>query len=80
MEWINDVSCDLVMIFGDRADGVIGIPVRTRDDKVVETSYFFGKMHPKNIIDISSQIGCPMGCRFCELGKSMSGPPQSAYV
>ena len=35
---------------------------------IIETSYFYGNSKPKNIIVISSQIGCPAQCTFCELG------------
>lgn len=59
---------DLVLTFGDKDDGVIGIPAVTHDGRVIEISYFFGKSRPKNIIVISSQAGCPMRCAFCELG------------
>ncbi len=62
------LSRDLVMVYGGQDDGVIGIPALTADGQVIETSYFFGRKHPKNIIAISSQAGCPMGCAFCELG------------
>ena len=64
----STVTKDLVMIYGDRDDGVIGIPALTVDGQVIEVSYFFGRKHPKNIIAISSQAGCPMRCAFCELG------------
>ncbi len=63
------VKKDLVFDFGDRDDGAIGIPGITEDGKVIETSYFFGKARPKNIIVVSSQAGCPMRCTFCELGE-----------
>ncbi len=59
---------DLVFRFGDHDDGVIGIPCVAKDDSLVEASYFFGTQKPKNIIVISSQVSCPMGCTFCELG------------
>ncbi len=59
---------DLTMTFGDRHDGVIGVPGITHDGNVIEISYFFGDAKPKNIINISSQAGCPMSCSFCELG------------
>ena len=64
----STVTSDLVMLFGQRDDGVIGLPCLTFDGRVIETSYFFGTKHPKNIVAISSQAGCPMQCVFCELG------------
>lgn len=59
---------DLVFNFGNRHDGVIGVPCLTDDGHVVEASYFFGDQKPKNIICISSQVGCLMSCAFCEIG------------
>jgi adenine C2-methylase RlmN of 23S rRNA A2503 and tRNA A37 len=59
---------DIVFRFGDKDDGVIGIPCITHDGHVIEASYFYGKEKKKNIIVISSQINCPMKCTFCELG------------
>lgn len=59
---------DLVLLFGNPNDGVIGIPAITGDGQVIEVSYFFGEERPKNIVVVSSQAGCPMGCDFCEIG------------
>ena len=59
---------DAMFFFGDGDDGVIGIPGLTADGNVIETSYFFGKTKPKNIVVISSQVSCPLRCSFCELG------------
>jgi len=67
---VNDdltIHHDAVLFFGDRDDGVIGLPGLTHDGHVIEISYFFGLTRPKNIIVISSQVGCPLGCSFCEL-------------
>lgn len=56
-----------VMVYGDRSDGTIQFkPIALRGQ--VETSYFYGKSKPKNIIVISSQVGCPERCKFCYLG------------
>lgn len=54
--------------YGDEDDGVIGIPGLTEDGKVIEISCFFGSVKPKPIIVVSSQVGCPLKCAFCELG------------
>lgn len=59
---------DLALMFGDRRDGVIGMPGITADGQIIEISYFFGEAKPKNIVNVSSQAGCPMSCAFCELG------------
>ncbi len=67
------VRKDLVFQFGDRTDGVIGIPALTHDGQVIEISYFYGTAKPKSIIVLSSQAGCPMKCSFCELGYERFG-------
>ena len=64
----STINKDLVFQFGHSADGVIGIPGITNDGGIIETSYFYGSAKPKNICVISSQIGCPSRCSFCELG------------
>jgi hypothetical protein len=73
------IRSDLTMSFGDHDDGAIGVPALTHDDKVVEVSYFYGKTRPKNIVVISSQAGCPMGCSFCELGPEGFGRNLTAF-
>lgn len=74
------VYSDMVIRFGDKDDGVIGVPCITRDDhqiplvdRVVEAGYFYGKAKKKNIIVISTQKKCPMKCKFCELGAEKFG-------
>lgn len=67
------LTSDLTLRFGDRSDGVIGLPCLTNDGHVVEASYFYGDLKPKNIICVSSQASCPMGCQFCELGAAKFG-------
>ncbi len=61
------VTKDAVMQFGDHHDGTIQIPGLVTNG-VIEISYFYGDNKPKNIIVISSQVGCPAKCSFCELG------------
>lgn len=68
MERELTIRKDLALFFGDRDDGVIGLPGLTHEGHVIEASYFFGRDKPKNIIVVSSQVGCPMQCTFCELG------------
>jgi hypothetical protein len=65
---LSQVSQDYVVKFGDSHDGIIEIPALTKDGGVVEVGYFYGDIKPKNIINISSQIGCPSRCKFCEVG------------
>lgn len=64
----SELRKDFVMQFGNENDGVIGIPGLTKENGVIELSYFYGDAKPKNIAVISSQIGCPARCHFCELG------------
>ncbi len=66
---LSYLRADFIAEFGDRHDGTIQIPVFTKDNGVIEASYFYGDDKPKNIINISSQIGCPAACSFCELGE-----------
>ena len=62
------IEKDALFVFGNSSDGVIGIPALTEDGHVVEASCFYGDAKPKHIVVISSQVGCPMRCSFCELG------------
>ncbi len=76
------ITKDLVFHFGNPTDGVIGIPGLIQDNGVIELSYFYGSAKPKNICVISSQIGCPSHCSFCELGSETfvrSLSPQEMY-
>lgn len=67
------IQKDMVWQFGDAHDGVIEIPALTCDAGVVEIGYYYGDLKPKNIIGISTQIGCPSKCTFCELGEERFG-------
>jgi hypothetical protein len=60
---------DYVTFYGNLHDGIIEMPPITKDGGLVEMGYYFGDVKPKYIIDISSQVGCPMKCIFCETGK-----------
>jgi len=63
------LSYDAVFHFGDRSDGSLQIPFRTKDDEIIEASYFTSEDKEKDIYVISTQAGCPMRCQFCELGE-----------
>ncbi len=65
----SEITNNFVMQFGTLKDGVIGFPCVTKDKGIVEVSYFYGEAKLKNIIDISTQIGCPAQCSFCVLEK-----------
>lgn len=65
---LKHISQDYVAKFGDSHDGIIEFPALTSDGGIVEVGYFYGDIKPKNIINISSQIGCPSRCKFCEVG------------
>jgi adenine C2-methylase RlmN of 23S rRNA A2503 and tRNA A37 len=64
---VTTITKDLVMQFGNPKDGAIEFAGVTKDG-IIETGYFYGDDKPKNIVVISSQIGCPGRCSFCELG------------
>jgi adenine C2-methylase RlmN of 23S rRNA A2503 and tRNA A37 len=64
---VESVKKDLVMQFGDIDDGAIEFAGLV-DGGAIEVGYYHGKTKPKNIVAISSQIGCPSKCRFCSLG------------
>ncbi|MDP8261891.1 MAG: 23S rRNA (adenine(2503)-C(2))-methyltransferase RlmN [Candidatus Ancaeobacter aquaticus] len=42
---------------------------KTHDDNIIESVYLAEKK--REIVCISSQIGCPLGCSFCASGKSL---------
>jgi len=58
---------DLVMEFGDKHDGAIEF-AGIVEGGAIEVGYFYGDIKPKNILVLSSQVGCPARCAFCELG------------
>ena len=78
-EYESTIRKDLVMQFGDAHDGVIEIPALTHNDEVMEVGYYYGDAKPKSIIGISSQVGCPAQCSFCELGSEKFGRNLSAF-
>lgn len=55
--------------YGDPSDRVIEMICRTADGGMIEVGFYAGDDKPKSIIKISSQIGCPAKCSFCELGE-----------
>jgi len=64
-----NIRKDLVMEFGDRHDGAIEF-AGLLPDGIIEVGYFYGDIKPKNILVLSSQIGCPSKCSFCALGNA----------
>lgn len=42
---------------------------KTDDDKLVETAIYSGRDYAENLISVSNQIGCPVGCGFCLVGR-----------
>jgi len=57
--------------FGDHDDGVIEFSALMRDGGVVEVGYYYGVGKPKSIIKVSSQVGCPFRCNFCNAGEEV---------
>ena len=58
---------DLVVEYGDLHDFALEAVVLTETGSAIEIGYYAGDAKPKNIIDISTQKGCPQRCVFCEL-------------
>ncbi len=56
-----------VALFGPHEDRVIETVGYTHDEKAFEVGYYNGGEKPKAIINISTAVGCPVGCNFCEL-------------
>jgi len=63
------VSYDAAFHYGTYEDGSLQLPVKTKDGKVVEASFFTGRDKKKDIYVVSTQAGCPLRCQFCELGE-----------
>ena len=78
-EYLSSIRKDCVMQFGDAHDGVIEIPALTQDNGVLEVGYYYGDAKQKSIVGISSQIGCPAQCSFCELGAEKFGRSLTAF-
>lgn len=55
--------------YGDSRDGVIEAAPKLNDGEIIEIGYYFGDKKPKSIIKVSSQVGCPSKCDFCEIGE-----------
>lgn len=64
---ITTITNDLVFEFGDEKDGAIEF-AGLLNGGVIEVGYFYGETKPKNILVLSTQVGCPSRCQFCELG------------
>ncbi len=54
--------------YGDSHDGVVEFVALTYDNGAIEVGCYLSDDKLKHIIGISSQIGCPSRCTFCELG------------
>jgi pyruvate-formate lyase-activating enzyme len=65
------VSLPAAYRFGDHHDGVIEFAAMMRDGGVVEVGYYYGDQKPKSIIKVSSQVGCPFRCNFCNAGEEV---------
>lgn len=65
----KDLNCPAVFVFGDSDDRVIETASHT-GGKSYEIGYYNGVTKPKAIVNISTGLGCPVGCNFCELTES----------
>jgi 23S rRNA (adenine2503-C2)-methyltransferase len=64
------VTNDLIFEFGNEKDGAIEF-AGLLNGGVIEVGYFYGVAKPKNILVVSTQLGCPSRCQFCELGDEL---------
>lgn len=62
------ICLDSIRFLGNKEDGAIEGVCLTEDGLAFEIGYYFGEQKNKNILDVSSQIGCTQKCKFCELG------------
>lgn len=57
---------------GDLNDGLIELVCLTGNrspEEAIEIGYYYGEDKKKDIIVVSTQVGCPSRCNFCELGR-----------
>lgn len=64
---VRTVGKDWVREFGNVHDGAIEFVGRV-EMGLIEVGYYYGDSKPKNIVDVSTQVGCPSRCAFCEIG------------
>lgn len=67
----DSISASTIYVFGNHHDGVIEFAALTRDGGAIETGYYYGDEKPKSIIKVSSQVGCPYRCHFCNAGEEV---------
>ena len=48
-------------------DGTVKLGIGLHDDSSIETVLLFDK-HERKTACVSCQVGCPMGCTFCQTG------------
>lgn len=65
---IRALAVENAWVYGDPSDLVLEAAVVTTDKGVIEIGYYDGHEKPKSIAKVSTQIGCPCGCKFCEVG------------
>ncbi len=65
---LKSLSASQAWGYGDRTDGVVELAALSKDGGMIEIGSYYGTTKPKSIIKISSQIGCPASCKFCEVG------------
>jgi 23S rRNA (adenine2503-C2)-methyltransferase len=53
-------------ILQESSDGTVKVLLEFKDNNCVETVFIPNKK--RNTICVSSQVGCPIGCRFCNTG------------
>lgn len=70
---VDVLDTDSAKAFGDHNDGVIEYAAIVERGGVIEAGYYYGSAKPKSIVKVSTQVGCPMRCTFCNLGEESFG-------
>jgi len=51
-------------------DKLIRLPIETEYGEVIEATFCYGYQREKWLAALSTQVGCPSKCKFCELGEN----------
>ncbi len=76
------VHSDFVVAFGDEHDRVVEIIYTGNSGGLFESGYYCADSIIKPNVSISSMVGCPVSCQFCELGRARFGgllTPEEMY-
>lgn len=65
-ESITELGCDAEFHFKDH---LVKMPIRTKDNHLIEAAFCCGYKELKYMAALSAQIGCPVKCKFCGAGE-----------